>query len=174
MQQDQDNIHVQIYALIDPVTEQTRYIGQTRYRLAVRLKQHLGDSRRAPLKAEWIESLAKQGHLPRIKLLATVPAEDADATEYATIHEYAQKGCDLVNTREHKRPGAANKPKPKKDRSSWKTFFVTVALRDTLASLAEREERSQSKMGEILLKEAMRARGEHIPDATDENDQQHD
>ena len=59
-----------IYALIDPLTDEIRYIGYTSKSLEKRLKSHIYDCNRTKShKTNWINSLLNKGLKPIIKQL---------------------------------------------------------------------------------------------------------
>jgi hypothetical protein len=64
---------ISIYALIDPLTDEIRYVGRTVNKLSRRLGEHINTSLRGKIKntakREWIEWLLSQGARPSIKLL---------------------------------------------------------------------------------------------------------
>lgn len=92
-----------IYALVDPVSKQIRYIGVTKRNLNLRFKEHIfyslyskGRSSRT-YKANWIKRLNSKNLFPEIKLLLEVTnSEDAYKAEIALIAHYKQF-CKLTN-----------------------------------------------------------------------------
>ena len=98
-EQEQKATEAKIYALIDPETNTTRYIGATIQKLSTRLNQHLAEkfysgSRR---KFEWLSLLRAHGYRPRVQLLEVVPIERATETEQRWIRTALNAGVDLVN-----------------------------------------------------------------------------
>lgn len=87
-----------VYALLDPGTNQPRYVGRTLMPLQARLKQHL----RAALRGEpwdvcqWIRSLAEP---PTIRALQTLlcDRDTADRAEQDAIARYRSQGFALTN-----------------------------------------------------------------------------
>jgi len=64
---------VKIYILIDPMTSKIRYIGRTTQSLEKRLIGHLSKSKNKNTHRDfWIQSLLKNGELPKIKLIKVV------------------------------------------------------------------------------------------------------
>jgi hypothetical protein len=64
---------VKIYILIDPITCKIRYIGRTTQSLNKRLIGHISKSKLKQTHRDfWIQSLLKQGLIPKIKELKTV------------------------------------------------------------------------------------------------------
>jgi len=87
---------VEIYALIDPVTNEIKYIGKANDSQN-RLKSHLRDSktRDTPVYL-WIRELIKQGLIPLIEILSIVENDQWVQEEIRLISEY--KGiCSLLN-----------------------------------------------------------------------------
>lgn len=88
-----------IYLLIDPITEEVRYIGYTIHPL-VRLtghKSHPDGTHYSP-KQEWISSLKKLGMKPRLIVIDKVPAQEAPGVEKEWIRYYHNTGADLCNS----------------------------------------------------------------------------
>lgn len=80
-----------IYALLDPRTNDVRYVGQTTKPIQVRLAGHLAAP--APLVKAWIEDLAVEGRLPQIvPLREDVPAEELGAAEKEEIEAHSARG----------------------------------------------------------------------------------
>ena len=98
-----------IYALIDPITKQIRYIGQTRQSLEVRLGQHWRDRHQGKEKnqhkANWINKLYSDYQLkPSILLIEDLGKSDEiddlliNSRERYWIEYYYNKNCELTNT----------------------------------------------------------------------------
>jgi hypothetical protein len=90
-----DHIYMaEVYALEDPVSGRTRYIGHTAGRATWRLQEHLS-SRARPKVRRWVESLRAHGKAPRLVVLAVTSTSRAKALERHLI------GADssLLNTR---------------------------------------------------------------------------
>ncbi len=67
-----ENIEVKIYLLIDPITEEIRYIGRTKNTLSIRLSGHLSKANSRVFKTHkdnWILNLKNKKLKPIIKLL---------------------------------------------------------------------------------------------------------
>ena len=94
-------IESHIYALIDPNTNEVRYVGATVQSLKVRLLAHSSERNYGTkAKLEWIKSLRNRGQKPIIKLLETVPIEQSDEREkyyilYFLINENSRLTNDL-------------------------------------------------------------------------------
>ncbi len=89
-----------IYALVDPNTNQIKYIGQTKQRLNERLKSHLmcySCNGKMTKKDEWINSLLELGIRPEIRLLKKVKIRFVNTEERKSIIEYKNMGVELFN-----------------------------------------------------------------------------
>lgn len=88
---------VEIYALIDPITNEVKYIGKANDSVK-RLKSHIRDSRRRNTPVYiWIKSLIKLGVIPKIVVISTVLFSEWESEEKRIIKEYKDKGYDLLN-----------------------------------------------------------------------------
>ena len=91
-----------IYALVDPRTGCTRYVGSTAKLLAHRLTDHVSSHNGKAPRHQWIKELRYCGLYPRILLLEEVVAErriDAHRVEQRWIRQLRDDGCDLLNKR---------------------------------------------------------------------------
>lgn len=88
-----------IYGLIDPRTNQLRYIGKTVSSLKKRLQQHVNDARRGRVsirRFHWINSLSHAGIMPEIFELETT-TDDWQGAEQFWIGYFRFIGAALVN-----------------------------------------------------------------------------
>lgn len=86
-----------IYALIDPRTEEIRYVGKTTD-LEKRLSFHLLHSKIEKChRAHWICSLTAQGVIPKIEALAQVPESDWQQWEIDYITAFRSIRARLTN-----------------------------------------------------------------------------
>ena len=84
-----------IYGLIDPRTNEVRYVGQTTKPIEARLAGHLAAP--APFVRTWIEALAVEGRLPVITpIREAVPVAELDRAEKEEIAAHSAQG-DLLN-----------------------------------------------------------------------------
>lgn len=86
-----------IYALLDPVTLETRYVGQT-VDPDTRLYNHLKRSNKNKYhSAYWICSLHEEGLTPLMEILDVVPDTEADFWEREYIQNFRERGFRLTN-----------------------------------------------------------------------------
>lgn len=91
---------VVIYGLVDPRTNQLRYIGQTRRKLEKRLSQHITAAKRGTSlhSSAWIRGLVDGGLSPECFVVETLyNQDDANSAEQFWIEYFKFIGCDLVN-----------------------------------------------------------------------------
>lgn len=88
-----------IYKLIDPISNEIRYIGLTSNSLKQRLKSHLSDSGKTH-KCNWIRKLKYQGLKPIIEPVEEniSSLEDCCLREIYYISYYRNIGCNLTNS----------------------------------------------------------------------------
>ena len=89
-----------IYALVDPRTEDYRYVGQTLRTLAERRSSHITSARRGLVKqrvSAWIRDLLNEGLRPEIELLQNTTQENVGNDERKWIERLRSKGL-LLNT----------------------------------------------------------------------------
>ena len=87
-----------IYQLVDPRTNETRYIGKTGNTLNRRLWEHIHNARGGNQHRDyWIAELARFDLKPRIELIEEIDIEDADDTERYWIRFCRLVGCRLTN-----------------------------------------------------------------------------
>lgn len=84
-----------IYELIDPRTDETKYIGKT-INLEERLKGHINEykSNKTTLKINWIKSLEKKGLIPIINVIDT---DEVNFWEIFYIQLYKSWNINLTN-----------------------------------------------------------------------------
>lgn len=92
-----NNPKVKIYALIDPITLEIRYIGKTIRSLYDRFYQHFSNLKENTYKCNWIKSLRKRGLRPIIELIEEVEFEEWENMEKFYISYFRYIGCDLTN-----------------------------------------------------------------------------
>jgi hypothetical protein len=89
-----------IYGLIDPRTNQLRYVGQTN-NLQKRFKEHIYHSelkRSTTHKHNWIRGLVSEGLKPDIEVLDVVSLDQSGYWEGWWMNYMEAIGCNLVNS----------------------------------------------------------------------------
>lgn len=93
-------MNANIYRLIDPATERTRYIGITTSTLSGRLSGHISDQALSNKKKQnWIASIIEKGERPYIEPIEKVYVGDPESREYFWWKHYKSEGHDLLNIR---------------------------------------------------------------------------
>lgn len=87
---------VSIYALIDPTTQQCRYVGKSRD-LRARYTYHLWERQRT-YKARWVAGLIAKGVKPEMVVLEEVPAADWPEHEQFWVAYFKFLGARLTNS----------------------------------------------------------------------------
>lgn len=94
-------MEIVIYGLVDPLTNEVRYIGRTKQKLSIRLNQHLSlyPSNHGSYKKHWIQKLKREGLKPKIITLKKLECtwEESYLIEQSLIQEYIFKGFKLTN-----------------------------------------------------------------------------
>jgi len=90
-----------IYCLIDPITNEIRYIGQTLQTLQKRLIKHHSDCERLNTHVNyWLRSLKNNGQRAIIQLIEECSIETIDELEIDYIKKYKENGHRLTNISE--------------------------------------------------------------------------
>lgn len=87
-----------IYALVDPISNQLRYVGQTRRTIKTRLRQHICEAKANRSMThchKWIRQLLKFGSCPEIEMLEESSSLDVD--EIFWIGYWKSLGAKLTN-----------------------------------------------------------------------------
>jgi hypothetical protein len=89
---------VGIYILIDPLTNDVKYVGKT-INIAKRLNRHISESKKTTKshKKAWIKSLLKRGLEPIIEVIDEVLEEDWKFWESYWIEQFKCWGFNLTN-----------------------------------------------------------------------------
>ena len=86
-----------IYALIDPLTLQVRYVGKTRMSIQRRLANHIG-SKKALHSSHWVHGLKDRGYYPNvIELESNLATDEWPEAEQFWIAYFRMIGADLTN-----------------------------------------------------------------------------
>ena len=95
------NKKFQIYGLLDPITGELRYIGQTIGKLRRRLSKHICEAKKGGInyhKNCWIKSILNKNLRPEIYLLEEVETlKELDEAEVWHIQYWRSIGCNLTN-----------------------------------------------------------------------------
>ena len=110
-----------VYVLIDPRTNEIRYVGKTSKSLGYRLGNHMKSYERNH-RGNWISELRRLDLEPRIELVQEVPDDFWQEAERYWISYYRAIGCDLTNATD----GGEG--------SSGGTHVVTVTMREAVAN----------------------------------------
>lgn len=105
-----------IYELIDPITNETRYIGKAK-NPTNRFSGHLND-KSFTYKTNWIKSLNKKGLKPILNTIDEVRRDEVNFWEIFYISLYKSWGCRLTNFTKGGDGGSTNKGK--KFSKNWK------------------------------------------------------
>jgi hypothetical protein len=82
---------INIYRLIDPVSQQTRYVGATKKPLPRRLSSGLSERNHSKDFRQWIKDLREVGEKPIIEFVEAVDYENAWVREQYWIEFYRAK-----------------------------------------------------------------------------------
>lgn len=97
------NAVAHVYALIDPRTDEVRYVGQSVYPLQ-RLHDHLSTAGYGGIKNRWLTGLLKEGLRPTLKILEPVYDEDKRLErERYWIDRLREEGHGLLNNLQARR-----------------------------------------------------------------------
>lgn len=91
---------VKIYVLIDPFTQQKRYLGVTERTTRRRLYEHIWGARNTTKrthKNNWIRSIVVRGKTPFIQVVDQVLPDNAADAESLWISKLKSEGCKLTN-----------------------------------------------------------------------------
>lgn len=93
-------MEIYIYKLIDPLTNEIRYVGKTKKNLIKRLYEHLTKRNLIPNnhKNNWIKKLLNSQLKPKIELLEIVNEDNWVEKEIYWIKYLKTIGCKLTNT----------------------------------------------------------------------------
>ena len=88
---------VYIYALIDPDTDEVRYVGKTE-NLRKRLTEHCNITKVKTAKDKWVASLIMQGKRPKMTVLKECTPDTWQESEKRLIAHYRSVSPLVVNT----------------------------------------------------------------------------
>lgn len=90
---------IKIYTLSHPITNEVRYVGQTKNTLEERLRGHL-KSKENVYRIHWLKSLIKEGLIPKIEVIEEVEKNEASFSEMFWISMFKSWGFRLCNLTE--------------------------------------------------------------------------
>lgn len=90
--------HIGIYALLDPTTNELRYIGLSK-RINIRYKEHCKNTitKKGTHLFHWLKKLLNNNKFPILKILEECSIEKLAQQEKYWIKFYKDLGCNLVN-----------------------------------------------------------------------------
>ena len=135
---------VTIYALLDPNTEQIRYVGKTVHCPKRRLQNHLHEKGNT-YKCNWIKSL--NGKIPELLILDTVSKDDWIFWEQYWISQCKTWGFKLTNATLGGEGHCGYKP------SIESTLKRSKSLTGSKRTAVQRDKMSKSRMGIIFTNE---------------------
>jgi len=100
---------ISIYALVDPETEQVRYIGKSLHPES-RFNAHMHDHTRSQ-KGDWIQGLIKRGLVPEMRIVEEVPRDQGEMREIYWMNYYKEQGHSITNVINNQ-SGERAQPKP--------------------------------------------------------------
>jgi len=151
---------VKIYALIDPITKRTRYIGKTEVTLERRLMQHIGEKKSNTHRVAWIAGLAKKGKKPIIQLIDIIDISEWIEAEKYWIRFYKELHGDMLNLTGGGECGYGKKPR-KPHTQEWKDK-MSVIMKGNKHCLGYKHTDEYKKTRSELLK-VMYADGRRTP-----------
>lgn len=94
-------MNIKIYALVEPITLEIKYIGKTKQELSKRLYAHIHESKSSNTKKnKWIKSLINKNLKPKIEEIDFVPESEWEFWEMYWISQFKAWGFELKNTDE--------------------------------------------------------------------------
>ncbi len=95
--------HAIIYALLDPESDDVKYIGKTVRYLSQRYALHIwlankSKDKSKDKKTQWMKSMLNCKKRPKIKIIEKVSLEQGDEREQFWIKHYKEMGAVLVNS----------------------------------------------------------------------------
>jgi hypothetical protein len=88
---------IYIYELIDPISNETKYIGQS-VKPKNRYNRHISDANKNNKNCkQWIKNLLDNNQKPLLNIIDSCTEENADTFEIMYISLYKSWGCELLN-----------------------------------------------------------------------------
>jgi group I intron endonuclease len=136
-----NNVRYTIYKLIDPITNEIRYIGLTFNNLKQRLKSHCSEKSKSH-KSNWIQSLKKQGLKPVIESIEDniLSYVEVCEREIFYINKYKSEGHRLTNMASggNKNKKMSDETRKKMSDSAKNRAFKLVLSEETKTLISEK------------------------------------
>jgi group I intron endonuclease len=136
-----ENVKYTIYKLIDPITNEIRYIGLTFNDLKQRLKSHCSEKSKSH-KSNWVQSLKKQGLKPVIESIEDniLSYDEVCEREIFYINKYKSEGHRLTNMASggNKNKKMSDETRKKMSDSAKNRSFKLVLSDDTKILISEK------------------------------------
>lgn len=145
---------INIYTLSHPITNEIRYVGQTKHNLKTRLMGHL-KSKDKTHRTYWIKSLVNKGLTPKIELIESVSKEKGNECEIYWIMMFKSWGFNLCNLTEG---GETSTTKHITRNKSW----CENISKGKLNSEFKYSEESKLKMSESAKSRGINAKGSKL------------
>jgi hypothetical protein len=145
---------INIYTLSHPITNEIRYVGQTKHNLNERLRGHL-KSKDKTHRTHWIKSLIEIGLKPKIELIETVNKENGGDSEIFWIMMFKSWGFKLCNLTE------GGETSTTKHIIRNKTWCENIS-RGKLNSKFKYNDESKNQMSESAKKRGVNSKGSQL------------
>lgn len=136
-----ENIKYTIYKLIDPITNEIRYIGLTFNELKQRLKSHCSEKSKSH-KSNWVQSLRNKGLKPIIESIEDniLSYDEVCDKEIFYINKYKLEGHKLTNMASggNKNKKMSDETRNKMSESAKNRNFKLVLSTDTKKIISEK------------------------------------
>jgi group I intron endonuclease len=163
-----------IYKLIDPETNEVRYIGLTFNNLKQRLKSHCSEKSKSH-KSNWVQSLRKRGLKPIIESIEDNISsyDDVCEREIYYIEKYKSEGHRLTNMASggNKNKKMSDETRKKMSESAKNRNFKLVLSDDTKKILSEK---AKERFEKDFERERLRVSNKKYEDSKTEEQKKHD
>jgi hypothetical protein len=155
---------VRIYAMIDPVTLEAKYVGQTRNRLSARMWGHIRGTTNAK-KMDWLNGLIERGLRPVMMELDRADENNADELECFWIDNLRFIGADIFNIYAGGPGGAKGihyhtEESKRRISESRRGSITSQETKDKLSNIFKgREPSNKGKCGRVVQREVNPYRG---------------
>ena len=145
---------IHIYTLSHPITNEIRYVGQTKHNLEKRLQGHL-KSKDKTHRTFWIKSLIKNNLIPKIELIESVDKDIGNESEIFWIMIFKSWGFKLCNLTEGGETSTTNHIIRSKE-------WCENISKGKLKSDFKYNEESKIKMSESAKKRGVNSKGSQL------------